>query len=295
MNFKRRDLTLVNGVFASRQADCGADPVQDPVRTTHRSPVGRTCRRAGFTLIELLVVIAIIAVLAAMLLPALARSKFKAKVINCTSQYKQWGIAMTMYADDNRKGRFPTHPVAGSAGGNAWDVGLELIDDLGPYGMTVPMWFCPVRPEQRDSEDQQLMDKTGHGIGNLEDLKQAVEFEDIAGFAVIYHSVWIPRNTTPPWPRVWNPFMNQPDPRANETVQWPSTTSDRGISAVPIMSDRVVGPNNSTDVEQAFNNEGHSFNGKAVNCNLLYGDGHVETRVRADMDWRWHGNYTAYY
>jgi len=64
------------------------------------------CKRKGFTLIELLVVIAIIALLMAILLPALQRVKEQARTISCRSNLRQYGVVERMYLDDN-EGRFP--------------------------------------------------------------------------------------------------------------------------------------------------------------------------------------------
>ncbi|NLF16216.1 MAG: DUF1559 domain-containing protein [Lentisphaerae bacterium] len=95
--------------------------------------------RQRFTLIELLVVIAIIAILAAMLLPALTQAREKARQASCINNAKQLMLSALLYADDNAEMLVPAATIYAGLG--------DWYNYLYPYVKTRDVFVCPTQPE----------------------------------------------------------------------------------------------------------------------------------------------------
>jgi prepilin-type N-terminal cleavage/methylation domain-containing protein/prepilin-type processing-associated H-X9-DG protein len=223
---------------------------------------GRTDR--GFTLIELLVVIAIIAILAAMLLPALSRAKDSARTAACRNNLKQLSVCWHLYAGDSTDFVVPNNNIAGVASGPSWCQGTGILDAtttnienglLYPYNRSPGIYHCP-------ADLSTIFDQYGNPLSQLRNrsynLSQSV-------------------NGTPdPWPATHSPSFAR---------------SSSMLAPNPADCLVFIDENEGTMMDSHFGMPTLFYNGTATwwdmpsdrhgrGANLALADGHVD-------HWRW--------
>ena len=251
-------------------------------------------KQKGFTLIELLVVIAIIALLLSIIVPALSKAKEYARKTICSSNQRQVGLALRIYAEENES-CLPPQAVTWWP----WDISYWTTDLILASGGDKGVFYCPNNRQMNPDEDiwwrwSEVATSGSLHLSAPEPTALADRQDNYRVSAYFYILETFRYYDIPSVPR--SPILGTP------RKHWLGQLSNlKNPSSAEMMTDSVIrqgdrysGITGGAATFNVFNQSNHlDRNGKAVGGNVIYADGHGQWRDLEEMQVRMGGTIEA--